>query len=48
MKVDEVGIRCSATREDVASLVGCIASPLTSAMTGAFLRTEGGVIKNAF
>jgi hypothetical protein len=29
-------------------LVACIASPLASAMTGAALRIDGGVIRRAF
>ncbi len=39
--------RC-ASREEVASLVAYIASPLASATTGAALRVDGGVIKSAF
>jgi NAD(P)-dependent dehydrogenase (short-subunit alcohol dehydrogenase family) len=41
-------IRRFATPEEVASLVAYIASPLSSATTGAALRVDGGVIKSAF
>jgi NAD(P)-dependent dehydrogenase (short-subunit alcohol dehydrogenase family) len=34
--------------EEVAFLVACVASPLASAITGAALRVDGGVIKSAF
>jgi len=37
-----------ATPEEVSSLVTYIASPLSSATTGAALRVDGGVIKSAF
>jgi NAD(P)-dependent dehydrogenase (short-subunit alcohol dehydrogenase family) len=37
-----------ATPEEVASLVTYVASPLSSATTGAALRVDGGVIKSAF
>jgi NAD(P)-dependent dehydrogenase (short-subunit alcohol dehydrogenase family) len=41
-------IKRFATTEEVASLVAYIASPLSSATTGAALRVDGGVIKSAF
>ena len=41
-------IRRFATPEEVASLVAYVASPLSSATTGAALRVDGGVIKSAF
>ena len=41
-------IKRFATPEEVASLVTYIASPLTSATTGAALRVDGGVVKSAF
>lgn len=41
-------IKRFATTEEVASLVTYIASPLSSATTGAALRVDGGVIKSAF
>jgi NAD(P)-dependent dehydrogenase (short-subunit alcohol dehydrogenase family) len=41
-------IRRFATTQEVASLVAYIASPLSSATTGAALRVDGGVIKSAF
>ena len=34
--------------QEIASLVAYIASPLSSATTGAALRADGGVIKSAF
>ena len=34
--------------DEVASLVAYVASPLTSATTGAALREDGGVVKSAF
>lgn len=37
-----------ATPEEVASLVAYVASPLSSATTGAALRVDGGVVKSAF
>jgi len=37
-----------ATPEEVAALVTYVASPLSSATTGAALRVDGGVIKSAF
>ena len=36
------------TTEEVASLVTYLASPLASAVTGAALRIDGGVVKSAF
>jgi NAD(P)-dependent dehydrogenase (short-subunit alcohol dehydrogenase family) len=41
-------IRRFATTEEVASLVVYVASPLSSAITGAALRVDGGVVKSAF
>jgi NAD(P)-dependent dehydrogenase (short-subunit alcohol dehydrogenase family) len=41
-------IKRFATSEEVASLVAYIASPLSSATTGAALRVDGGVVKSAF
>jgi NAD(P)-dependent dehydrogenase (short-subunit alcohol dehydrogenase family) len=41
-------IKRFATTEEVASLVAYVASPLSSATTGAALRVDGGVIKSAF
>ena len=41
-------IKRFATPEEVASLVAYIASPLSSATTGATLRVDGGVIQSAF
>lgn len=41
-------IRRFATPEEVAAMVTYIASPLSSATTGAPLRVDGGVIKSAF
>jgi NAD(P)-dependent dehydrogenase (short-subunit alcohol dehydrogenase family) len=41
-------IKRFATTEEVASLVAYLASPLSSATTGAALRVDGGVIKSAF
>jgi NAD(P)-dependent dehydrogenase (short-subunit alcohol dehydrogenase family) len=41
-------IKRFATTEEVASMVAYIASPLSSATTGAPLRVDGGVIKSAF
>lgn len=41
-------IKRFATTEEVASLVAFVASPLSSATTGAALRVDGGVIKSAF
>jgi NAD(P)-dependent dehydrogenase (short-subunit alcohol dehydrogenase family) len=41
-------IRRFATTQEVASLVAYMASPLSSATTGAALRVEGGVVKSAF
>ena len=41
-------IKRFATPEEVAYLVTFVASPLASAVTGASLRVEGGVIKSAF
>ena len=34
--------------DEVASLVAYVASPLSSATTGAALRVDGGVVKSAF
>jgi NAD(P)-dependent dehydrogenase (short-subunit alcohol dehydrogenase family) len=41
-------IKRFASPEEVASLVAYIASPLSSATTGAALRVDGGVVKSAF
>jgi NAD(P)-dependent dehydrogenase (short-subunit alcohol dehydrogenase family) len=41
-------IKRFATPEEVASLVAYVASPVSSATTGAALRVDGGVIKSAF
>jgi NAD(P)-dependent dehydrogenase (short-subunit alcohol dehydrogenase family) len=41
-------IKRFATPEEVASLVAYVASPLSSATTGAALRVDGGVVKSAF
>jgi NAD(P)-dependent dehydrogenase (short-subunit alcohol dehydrogenase family) len=41
-------IKRFATPEEVAALVVFVASPLSSATTGAALRVDGGVIKSAF
>ncbi|MBL8643077.1 MAG: SDR family oxidoreductase [Rhodospirillaceae bacterium] len=41
-------IKRFATPEEVASLVAYVASPLSSATTGAALRVDGGTIKSAF
>jgi NAD(P)-dependent dehydrogenase (short-subunit alcohol dehydrogenase family) len=41
-------IKRFATPQEVASLVAYIASPLSSATTGAALRVDGGVLKSAF
>jgi len=41
-------IKRFARTEEVASLVAYIASPLSSATTGAALRVDGGVVKSAF
>lgn len=41
-------IKRFATTEEVASLVAYVASPLSSATTGADLRVDGGVVKSAF
>ena len=41
-------IKRFARPEEVASLVAYIASPLSSATTGAALRVDGGVVKSAF
>lgn len=41
-------IRRFATPEEVASLVTYVASPLSSATTGAALRVDGGVVRSAF
>jgi len=41
-------IKRFATTEEVANLVAYIASPLSSATTGAALRVDGGVIKSAY
>lgn len=41
-------IRRFATPQEVASLVAYVASPLSSATTGAALRVDGGVVKSAF
>jgi NAD(P)-dependent dehydrogenase (short-subunit alcohol dehydrogenase family) len=41
-------IKRFATLEEVASMVAYVASPLASAVTGAALRVDGGVVKSAF
>jgi NAD(P)-dependent dehydrogenase (short-subunit alcohol dehydrogenase family) len=41
-------IKRFATPEEVAAMVAYVASPLSSATTGAALRVDGGVIKSAF
>jgi NAD(P)-dependent dehydrogenase (short-subunit alcohol dehydrogenase family) len=41
-------IKRFASPEEVASLVAYVASPLSSATTGAALRVDGGVVKSAF
>ena len=41
-------IKRFATPEEVASLVAYVASPVSSATTGAALRVDGGVVKSAF
>ena len=41
-------IKRFATPEEAASLVAYVASPLSSATTGAALRVDGGVVKSAF
>ena len=41
-------IKRFATPEEVATLVTYVASPLASAITGAALRVDGGVVKSAF
>ena len=41
-------IKRFAAPEEVASLVAYVASPLSSATTGAALRVDGGVVKSAF
>ena len=41
-------IKRFARPEEVASLIAYVASPLSSATTGAALRVDGGVVKSAF
>ena len=41
-------IKRFATTQEVANLVAYVASPLSSATTGAALRVDGGVVKSAF
>ena len=41
-------IKRFATPQEVASMVAYVASPLSSATTGAALRVDGGVVKSAF
>jgi len=41
-------IKRFATPDEIASLVAYVASPLSSAITGAALRIDGGVVKSAF
>jgi NAD(P)-dependent dehydrogenase (short-subunit alcohol dehydrogenase family) len=41
-------IKRFATPDEVASLVAYVASPLSSAITGAALRIDGGVVRSAF
>lgn len=41
-------IKRFAAPEEIASLVAYVASPLASAVTGAALRVDGGVVKSAF
>ena len=41
-------IRRFASPDEIASLVAYVASPLSSATTGAALRADGGVIRSAF
>jgi NAD(P)-dependent dehydrogenase (short-subunit alcohol dehydrogenase family) len=41
-------IKRFARTDEIASLVAYVASPLSSATTGAALRVDGGVVKSAF